>query len=297
MNKSIIKWVGGKMQLMQDITNNLPENKESITTYIEPFIGGCTVMINIIKLFPNLNKIVIADLNPVLINLYTEVKNNPDKLISILTDIENEYKSNEGKDAEYYYYMYRTRFNSNKDNESYDKTTLAAYFIFLNKTCFNGLYRENKYGLNNVPWNKNTKQTICDKNNIMALSKILNENNVIIECASYEDTIKNHITENSFVYFDPPYRPINKTSAFTAYTKSGFNDDNQKHLKTICDMINDNNSYFMLSNSDPKNTDINDNFFDDLYKDYNIKRVYASRSINSKGDKRGKVSEILVTNY
>lgn len=298
MEKSVIKWVGGKSQIIEDLINRLPENTESITTYIEPFIGGCTVMLNIIKYFPNLQKIVIADLNSVLTNLYTEIKNNPEELIDILTDIETYYKSNNGLNAESIYYEYRSKFNENKNNNNFDNTKLAAYFIFLNKTCFNGLYRENKKGLNNVPWNKNIKQTICDNDSIMSLSKILNDYNVIIECSSYDETVKKHITEHSFIYFDPPYRPLNKTSAFTAYTKSGFNDDNQVELKYLCDMINnDYNSYFMLSNSDPKNTDINDTFFDDLYQYYHIERVSAARSINSKGDKRGKITEILVTNY
>lgn len=304
--KSIIKWVGGKTQLISDIINNLPDNREHITTYIEPFIGGASVLINIIDKFPNIKNVIIGDLNPVLTTMYLCIKKDPNYLISILSNIDSGMRNS--IDPAQYYLNIRDKFNIEKQKlnninvESlveYDvlQANVAAMFIFLNKTCFNGLYRENKSGEFNVPYNKSIPVTIFDINDILNLSKLLNEYNVQIITDSYINTVNLYLTENTFVYFDPPYRPINKTSAFTAYTKSGFNDNNQIELANLCNDINAKGSYFMLSNSDPHNTDINDNFFDDLYKGYNIQRVYASRSINSNGSKRGKITELLITNY
>ena len=290
--KPFIKWVGGKTQLLNDIIVNLPSNKSEIITYIEPFIGGGSVLFNILDYFPNVNNVIINDFNTTLTNSYLYIKNNPNELIDKLEELCNLYNKQETLiDKEKLYYNIRNEFN-----KSISINYKVIYFIFLNKTCFNGLYRENKLGYFNVPFNKSKHPEFYNKENILNISNFLNKYNVQIYNMSYE-YIDKFITSNCFVYLDPPYRPITKSSAFTAYTKSGFNDESQKQLKLFCDKINNKNSYFMLSNSDPKNTDINDNFFDDLYKNYNIIRVQASRNINSKGDKRGKINELIIKNY
>lgn len=288
--KPFIKWVGGKTQLITDIIINLPKDKLTITTYIEPFIGGGSVLFNILNYFPNLNNVIINDFNPILINSYLYIKNNPRELINKLSILQKSYYNSNNKSE--LYYDIRNKFNSNNILLQ-DK---ISYFIFLNKTCFNGLYRENKSGYFNVPFNNAKTPEFYNEENILNISNFLNKYNVQCHNKSYE-YIQDYITSNSFVYLDPPYRPITKSSAFTAYTKSGFNDESQKQLKLFCDEINNKNSYFLLSNSDPKNTDVTDNFFDDLYKDYNILRVKAKRNINSKGDKRGEINEIMIKNY
>ena len=253
--KPFIKWVGGKTQLLNDIIVNLPKNKSEITTYIEPFIGGGSVLFNILDYFPNINNVIINDFNTILTNSYLYIKNNPDELIDKLEELCNLYNKQETLiDKEKLYYNIRNEFN-----KSISINYKVIYFIFLNKTCFNGIYRENKIGYFNVPFNKSMHPEFYNKENILNISNFLNKYNVQIYNKSFE-YMDEYITNNCFVYLDPPYRPITKSSAFTAYTKSGFNDESQKQVKLLCDKINNKNSYFMLSNSDPKNSDINDNF-------------------------------------
>ncbi len=212
--------------------------------------------------------------------------------------IQEEYRKSE--DPKMFYYNTRDSFNIYDMNMEPDADVLhAAEFIFLNKTCFNGLYRENSKGEFNVPWNKNVNVCICDEENIKAVHNFFIKYNVQISTGTYDEFFKGKgmYMKNAFVYMDPPYRPITKSSAFTSYTKSGFNDDSQKDLKVWFDVLTSDCAYCMLSNSDPKNSDVNDTFFDDLYSDYNIIRVNAKRSINSKGNGRGSITEILVKNY
>ncbi len=292
MLKPFIKWVGGKTQLLTDIYNNLPENKDDITTYIEPFIGGGSVLFNISKEFKSLNTIIINDLNTKLIYTYKSIKEQPDIICKKLKILQETYYNKSYEEKEKYYYEIRNEFNNN--------INIDSNFIFLNKTGFNGLYRENKAGMFNTPWNKSKTPCIYDEENIYDVSEFLNKYNIIILNDSYSNVLNNRdqlFNKRTFIYMDPPYRPITKSSAFTAYTKSGFNDESQKQLKTFCDILNNKGCYWLLSNSDPKNSDINDNFFDDLYNEYNIIRVNAKRNINSKGDKRGNISELLIKNY
>ena len=296
--KPIIKWVGGKTQLLNTINDNLPQNISHFNTYMEPFIGGAAVLFYIVPKLPNIKNVFINDLNYKLTNLYTVVKNKHLKLINQLKTIQEEYRKSE--DPKMFYYNTRDSFNIYDMNMEPDADVLhAAEFIFLNKTCFNGLYRENSKGEFNVPWNKNVNVCICDEENIKAVHNFFIKYNVQISTGTYNDFFKGKemYMKNAFVYMDPPYRPITKSAAFTSYTKSGFNDNNQKELKVWVDILNSNNAYCMLSNSDPKNYDVNDTFFDDLYSDYNIIRVNAKRSINSKGNGRGSITEILVKNY
>lgn len=296
--KPIIKWVGGKTQLLNTINDNLPQNISHFNTYMEPFIGGAAVLFYIVPKLPNIKNVFINDLNYKLTNLYTVIKNKHLKLINQLKTIQEEYRKSE--DPKMFYYNTRDSFNIYDMNMEPDADVLhAAEFIFLNKTCFNGLYRENSKGEFNVPWNKNVNVCICDEENIKAVHNFFIKYNVQISTGTYNDFFKGKelYMKNAFVYMDPPYRPITKSAAFTSYTKSGFNDDNQKELKVWVDILNSNCAYCMLSNSDPKNYDVNDMFFDDLYSDYNIIRVNAKRSINSKGNGRGSITEILVKNY
>ena len=296
--KPIIKWVGGKTQLLNTINDNLPQNISHFNTYMEPFIGGAAVLFYIVPKLPNIKNVFINDLNYKLTNLYTVVKNKHLKLINQLKTIQEEYRKSE--DPKMFYYNTRDSFNIYDMNIEPDADVLhAAEFIFLNKTCFNGLYRENSKGEFNVPWNKNVNVCICDEENINAVHNFLIKYNVQISTGTYDEFFKGKVMymKNAFVYMDPPYRPITKSSAFTSYTKSGFNDDSQKDLKVWFDVLTSDCAYCMLSNSDPKNSDVNDTFFDDLYSDYNIIRVNAKRSINSKGNGRGSITEILVKNY
>ena len=296
--KPIIKWVGGKTQLLNTINDNLPQNISNFNTYMEPFIGGAAVLFYIVPKLPNIKNVFINDLNYKLTNLYTVVKNKHLKLINQLKTIQEEYRKSE--DPKMFYYNTRDSFNIYDMNMEPDADVLhAAEFIFLNKTCFNGLYRENSKGEFNVPWNKNVNVCICDEENIKAVHNFFIKYNVQISTGTYNEFFKDKelYIKNAFVYMDPPYRPITKSSAFTSYTKSGFNDDSQKDLKVWFDVLTSNCAYCMLSNSDPKNSDVNDTFFDDLYSDYNIIRVNAKRSINSKGNGRGSITEILVKNY
>lgn len=296
--KPIIKWVGGKTQLLNTINDNLPQNISHFNTYMEPFIGGAAVLFYIVPKLPNIKNVFINDLNYKLTNLYTVVKNKHLKLINQLKAIQEEYRKSE--DPKMFYYNTRDSFNIYDMNMEPDADVLhAAEFIFLNKTCFNGLYRENSKGEFNVPWNKNVNVCICDEENIKAVHNFFIKYNVQISTGTYNDFFKGKgmYMKNVFVYMDPPYRPITKSSAFTSYTKSGFNDDSQKDLKVWFDVLTSDCAYCMLSNSDPKNYDVNDTFFDDLYSDYNIIRVNAKRSINSKGNGRGNITEILVKNY
>ena len=265
---------------------------------MEPFIGGAAVLFYIVPKLPNIKNVFINDLNYKLTNLYTVVKNKHLKLINQLKTIQEEYRKSE--DPKMFYYNTRDSFNIYDMNMEPDADVLhAAEFIFLNKTCFNGLYRENSKGEFNVPWNKNVNVCICDEENIKAVHNFFIKYNVQISTGTYDEFFKGKgmYMKNAFVYMDPPYRPITKSAAFTSYTKSGFNDNNQKELKVWVDILNSNCAYCMLSNSDPKNSDVNDTFFDDLYSDYNIIRVNAKRSINSKGNGRGSITEILVKNY
>ena len=297
--KPFIKWVGGKSQLLTDINNSLPQNIDNITTYIEPFIGGGAVMFDIVPKMKNIEKVIINDLNSKLINVYRNIKDNHELLITKLIELETEYLNYNKKGKEEMFYLIREKFNEHKkiysDKDPVFYINNAVYFIFLNKTCFNGLYRENAQGLFNTPWNKSMNPLICDIKNITAVSEFLRHYNVQILCGDYKE-IEKYADENTFVYFDPPYRPISNTSAFTSYTKSKFNDD-QKQLKMLCDRLNKKKCLIMLSNSDSMNSNPPDPFFDDLYREYYITKLFARRNINSKGDKRNKITEILVTNY
>lgn len=289
--KPFLKWAGGKGQLIDEIEKIYPFDKK-INKYAEPFIGGGAVLFDILNKF-ELEKIYISDVNIELINCYRVIKENVHELIKKLRRIEDEFLAREKEDRKIYYYEKREKFNKLKLENNNEKINRAALMIFLNRTCFNGLYRVNKKGLFNVPMGDYKNPKICDEENLINVSNKLGNVEVI-----YGDYRKSYdfIDENTFVYFDPPYRPLNQTSSFTSYTEYTFEDKEQIELSEYFKLLNKKGAKLLLSNSDPKNVDINDQFFDDLYKGFDIKRIEASRAINSKGEKRGKVTEVLISN-
>lgn len=293
IGKPFIKWVGGKGQLIVQLQGLLPESFDSWTdvTYIEPFVGGGAMLFYMLQTYPNIKRAIINDINPDLARCYKVVRDNPKELIKSLKEIQTIYYTIEKEeDKKEFFLKERERYNSNRLSDI-DNSTL---FIFLNRTCFNGLYRVNKSGLFNVPFGRYTKPTICDEDTILADSEILQK--VEIFNTDFEKTIEE--AENSTLfYFDPPYRPLSNTSSFNNYAKEVFNDDEQIRLKSFCDRINTEGYHFMLSNSDGSTRNCNDTFFDDLYRDYNINRVWASRNVNANASKRGKLTEILVRNF
>ena len=283
--KPFIKWVGGKTQLLGEIRRYYPER---IDKYCEPFVGGGAVLFDVLSSFRP-SEVLINDINPELINTYRHVKDNTEELIERLRMLEDEYYSLDDKKS--CYLKMRTRFNSLIVSAS-NTVEKAALFIALNKTCFNGLYRVNAKGLFNVPYNNARHPLICDEENIRACGELLK--NTIITNWDYRETAS-FIDENTFMYVDPPYRPLTASSSFTSYNESGFTDENQIELGEFLLEMKQRGAMVLLSNSDPKNTDTADNFFDNLYKDFSIERVSASRMINSKGTGRGAVSELLIS--
>lgn len=296
--KPFLKWAGGKTQLLDVIINELPEDIDKTYTYVEPFVGAGTIFFY----FLNKNKFkkyIINDINTKLINVYEVIRDNIELLIENLNDIKEKYLSFEylSKDREEMYYEVRNKFNS----DSIDKIKLATYFIFINKTCFNGLYRENTKGYYNVPIGNYKNPQIFDEKHLRDISKLLNKKDkngeLIVTILNLEyNELEQYINKNTFVYFDPPYRPIS-IGGFTNYNKSGFDDESQKNLANFYTKVSKIGARLMLSNSDSRILDKNDDFFERIYKDYNIQRIYANRSINSKGNNRGLVPELLITNY
>lgn len=286
--KPFIKWVGGKGQLIEQLDALLPSDFDKLedVTYIEPFVGGGAMFFYMLQRYPHIKHAIINDINQNLTNCYWAVKDFPEQLIKSLSIIESEYLALQNDEERRSFFMKCRDSYNGKKNDFIENATL---FIFLNKTCFNGLYRVNKKGLFNVPFGKYKNPKICDSETIRKDSELLQK--VEILNGDFEKTF-GYAKGNTFFYFDPPYRPLSNTSSFTDYTKDSFNDDSQVRLKKFCDRINNDGYKFMLSNSDGK-----DSFFDTLYSNYEIDRVFASRCINSNGQKRGKLSEILVHNY
>lgn len=293
--KPFVKWAGGKGSLLNQINKYYPVSLKNgeIERYIEPFVGGGAVLIDILQNY-NIKEAYAFDINIDLINSYKVIKSNVNELINELKIKENEFLSLNSENRKEYFYNLRKKYNSyklQKDELSVDK---AAQFIFLNRTCFNGLYRVNKLGDFNVPIGDYKNPTICDEENLKSLSMLIK--NVEFECGDYK-TSKKYIRENTFVYFDPPYRPLNITSGFTSYTKEDFNDDNHRELARYYKELHNSNIKVMLSNSNPKNTNKQDTFFEEIYKEFNINEVYAKRMINANSNGRGEISELLITNY
>lgn len=266
----ILKWVGGKRQLLADI---MPLINRNCSTYVEPFIGGGAVFF---ELQPK--KAIINDYNSELINVYLTTKNSPEELIA-------ELKKHESNNSEEYFYETRSIDRTDEYNEM-DNIQKAARVIYLNKTCYNGLYRVNAAGQFNSPYGKYKNPNIANATMIRGMSKYLNKANIVIKQGDYKETLKG-LRKGAFVYLDPPYMPISSSSSFTGYTENGFSYDKQVELKKECDKLRDKGISFLQSNSDCKE-------IRELYKEYEIRTVQAKRSINSNASKRGEISEVLI---
>ena len=292
--KPFIKWVGGKGQLLSEINKLYPvELGKNINKYAEIFVGGGAVLFDILSKY-KLDEVYISDKNLELINTYKSIRDNVDILIKSLKGMEEQYIPLDNENRKDYYYKKREEYNSLKINSEVNNIEKAILFIFLNKTCFNGLYRVNKKGKFNVPMGAYKKPKICDEENLKNVSLTLR--NVKIVYADYKESEK-FIDDKTFVYIDPPYRPLNITSSFTSYTENNFNDKEQIELAEYINVLNKKGAKIVISNSDPKNNDIDDNFFDKLYKNYNINRVKATRMLNYNASLRGAINELLITNY
>lgn len=292
--KPFLKWAGGKGQLLSQLAAHLPQqiNGEPFT-YIEPFVGGGAMLFYMLQHFGNIRKAVINDVNEDLILTYRTIRDDVSRLIDMLSHIEREYleiDSQEERSARFY--EIREQYNQHIG----DSIARAAQLIFLNKTCFNGLYRVNGKGLFNVPFGRNITPTICNASLLRADSQLLQRANIEICQGDYQQTIE-YVESPTLVYLDPPYRPLDATSSFTAYAKGDFNDGNQRQLAEFCHRLSDAGCYWMESNADCSAKNPEDHFFEELYKDCHIERVYAARFINANVSKRGKLTELLIKNY
>lgn len=293
MTRPFVKWAGGKTQLLMQLDKYLPNSlsKEDSFTYVEPFVGGGAMLFHMLQKYPNIDRAIINDINPVLITAYRVIKEKPELLIARLGQIQAEYRQLKGEEAQREYYL--------KTRESYNENPLgdidkAAMFIFLNRTCFNGLHRVNSKGYFNVPFGRYVNPTICDEALIMEDSKALQK--VVILCGDYTQ-VEFLADDKTFVYFDPPYRPLSATSSFTSYAKENFDDEEQIRLGQLFARLARRGCKVMLSNSDCSARNPNDRFFEELYADFIIERVYASRCINANPSKRGNLTELLIRSY
>lgn len=288
-----IKWAGGKAQLLDQLSALLPKDlaRRPGLVYVEPFVGGGAMLFYMLENYPNIKKAVINDLNRDLITTYRVVKGKPEELIVALGGLQERYWhcSDDGTKREMYF-QERDRYNKRE----LDEVRVAALFIFLNRTCFNGLYRVNSKGLFNVPWGKAKNPLICDTETIRMDSRLLQK--VEILNGDFEGVMK-YVKEESFFYFDPPYRPLTQTASFTAYDKNGFDDDQQRRLARFCQRLDQGGHQWLLSNSDPHNVDVTDVFFERIYEGFEIRRVVAKRMINAKAEGRGAITELAIRNY
>lgn len=295
--KPFIKWVGGKGQLLQQLEKLLPrELHEEEFTYVEPFVGGGAMLFYMLQNFMNIKQVVINDINRNLTEAYRVIKQEPEGLVYRLKHIEQEYLNITTEEGRKNFYLeMRRRFNE----EALSSLDKSALLIFLNRTCFNGLYRENAKGYFNVPFGRYANPAICNEEVIYADSEQLNRYDVQILNSDFKETAKAiEKTRLTFFYFDPPYRPLSATSSFNSYVKEAFNDDSQRDLADFCRQLNTRkNVKWMLSNADCSAKNPSDTFFEDIYEGFEIQRVYASRMVNSNASKRGKLTELLIRNY
>lgn len=294
--KPFVKWAGGKGRLLSQLDANLPQflYTSNEVCYIEPFVGGGAMLFHMMQEFTNITKIVINDINEELITCYRIIKDNPENLVSKLKRIEDRFLSENQEIRQELYYAYRDEYNNKTKLTNVDK---CALFIFLNRTCFNGLHRVNLKGDFNVPYGRYANPTICDKDTILAISKALNRIDITIKSGNYRNVLED-ITNpaNTFVYLDPPYRPLWGENNFRAYSKGPFSDQQQEELKAFCDVLTGLGARWMQSNSDSKNED-GSSYFEDLYENYVFQTIYAPRAINAFGEGRGKITESLIKNY
>lgn len=273
-----VKWVGGKRQLLQEIDLHLPASfSRSRSMYYEPFVGGGAVFF-----YLQPKRAVINDSNAELVNVYQVIKEARQELIE---ELEHYKQKNNATD----FYEIRGYDRDKKKYESFSPVQKAARIIFLNKTCYNGLFRVNNAGEFNSPFGRYKNPNIVNEKTIQAVGNYLFNNDIQILNTDYEKSLA-HIRKGAFVYFDPPYDPVSSSASFTGYTRGGFDRDEQERLKSVCDKLNSKGVKFLLSNSSTE-------FIRNLYKEYQIVSVHATRAVNSKASGRGKVPEVLIKNY
>jgi len=285
--KPFLKWAGGKGQLLAEIDSRLPQGLKTgeIDTYIEPFVGGGAVFFHLAQRYENIKRFYLFDINNDLANCYNAIKNDVESLIDELEKLENDFLPLTKSLRKEFYYSVRKEFNCDRS---------PAKLIFLNKNCYNGLYRVNRKGQFNVPFGYYKNPTICNAENLESVSQVLQKAEII--CADFEKSDK-YIDDKTFVYFDPPYRPLSPTASFTSYAKEDFDERSQIRLAKYCRRIDAKNAKFLLSNSDPKNENPKDRFFDEHYDDFTIDTIKATRAINCKASGRGQINEIIIRDY
>lgn len=292
--RPFLKWAGGKGQLLGELRRYYPFSDSRFVKYAEPFVGGGAVLFDILSRY-DLQEVYISDTNEELINAYLVVRDQAAALIEFLQACQEEYLPLDAAGRKAYYAAKRSRFNelkaAGRDGARVEK---AALMIFLNRTCFNGLYRVNRKGLFNVPMGAYRNPLICDRKNLLAVSEKLRD--VTIACGDYKQSAS-FIDARTFVYFDPPYRPLTDTANFTAYTENLFDDGMQRELAEFVDSMHRRGAKIVVSNSDPRNANAEDDFFDSIYSTHKIKRVEAARMINCNTEARGKIRELLISNF
>ena len=294
--KPFVKWAGGKGNLLQKLEALLPANFDDLenVTYIEPFVGGGAMLFHMLQRHKCIRRAVINDINPDLIRCYQLIADDPQILIDRLMIVEKNYYSVAFSARKELFYAYRDQYNS----EGIHPDERAALFIFLNHTCFNGLYRVNAAGIFNVPYGRYKQHVICIEELIMADHHLLNSVELVIRQPGDYKLVRQNLSRNhpNFVYFDPPYRPLSATSSFKEYSNNPFEDRQQEELKQFCDRLSAQDCRIMQSNSDSKTED-GKSYFEALYEGYDIQRILASRFINADPEKRKKQTEVVIRNY
>ncbi len=299
--RPFLKWAGGKTQLLDELARRLPveiTETGTIENYVEPFIGGGAMFFHLKSRF-EVKKSFLIDVNPELVVGYTAIQRSPAGLLKRLKKLESDYLGLSDVDREKLFYEIRDGYNHRLPDFNFDKyqkewVSRAAEMIFLNKTCFNGLFRQNSNGEFNVPFGKYRNPTICDGDNILEVHRALKDTRIV--CGDFSMS-KQFVAKGSFIYLDPPYRPLNLTSNFTGYAKDGFDDVDQKRLAKFFRDMSKRGAFLMLSNSDPRNGNPRDNFLEKLYHGFRIERTLANRMINRDASKRGPINELIIMNY
>ncbi len=298
--KPFLKWAGGKTQLVEQIVKYLPTELRTglIHKYAEPFVGGGALFFRVAQTY-EIDEFLIADVNEELILVYRTIKNNVLTVIDLLMQMQRKYHRLSPSRQNEYFYTIRLQLNEKRPDINYHRfdeswVERTAQIIFLNRTCFNGLFRVNSKGEFNVPFGRYKNPMICAEENLRAVSELLQRADIQLgdftKCERF-------VTSDTFVYFDPPYRPISKTASFTSYSRYDFDDAAQLRLASFFRLLDSKGAKVMLSNSDPKNENPSDHFFEDAYKDFHIERVRANRMINCNAEKRGAINELLIMNY
>lgn len=300
--KPFLKWVGGKTQLAEEILRTFPRElfDGRGMTYVEPFVGGGAILFRLLRERANVARAVVNDVNPALVATYRRVKNAPDALVAALAELEREYLAlpETGEARREFFLARRSEFNAATAGvpafELECAERVPALLIFLNRTCFNGLFRVNARGEFNVPFGKYKNPKICDEATIRADSALLRNTEIL--CGDFAKTLDYARGGNALFYLDPPYKPLSATSSFNAYAQGGFDDAEQTRLRDFCRELDARGAKFVLSNSDARDA-AGTSFFDELYAGFNVRRVYASRMVNADSSKRGKLAEVLISNF